>query len=443
MSTTPDTAPVTTRLIRCYPAGYVTAAKDAVAKAWARIVRAAAKSGAEALNPPTLTASEPYVDSRTDEITGLVTKRLVVDIEITTATPKLDGYEFLAVIEPLDGGNLVNRVPGSSDYNLDAYRVAGSAGFCDHCKTNRKRTETFVLLTPASTPIQVGRNCLADFLGGKSPAHILFLLTVETIVREEGEAGGGGWNTPVYDPATVLAWTSGAIREVGWTSAAKARDTEGQSTANYVKYLLARPFGDGKAIEDWVKDVAAAKPTEADTTKAPLVLAWAKSLTGSDYASNLSLIAAQVAVEGKHFGLLCSAVASWEREQGKLLTAKSTGPSVHVGTVGGKLEVTVTVERVIDLEGNYGVSHLHSLKDAAGNVYVWVTGSVRYDVGKTVTLKGTVKAHTDYKGLAQTNLTRCSELDEVVTVAREVVAKPKRIKKLSPAELELKAKGFI
>ncbi len=186
---------------------------------------------------------------------------------------------------------------------------------------------------------------------------------------------------------------------------------------------------DGKARREWKAAHDAAQPTTDDSNKAVEVLAWAKALTGSDYASNLSLVAAQPFVGADKFGLLCSAVPSWKREMGKALAAKSTGPSTHVGTVGGKLEVTATVERVFDLDGNYGVSHLHSLKDSAGNVYVWVTAAVRHDVGKTINLRGTVKAHGEYKGTAQTTLTRCTELDEKIPTAREVVVKTKRAKK--------------
>jgi predicted extracellular nuclease len=52
--------------------------------------------------------------------------------------------------------------------------------------------------------------------------------------------------------------------------------------------------------------------------------------------------------------------------------------------------------------------YAHTFKDADGNVFTWKTqNGVGLNVGDSVNVKGTIKAHTEYKEEKQTELTRC------------------------------------
>lgn len=82
----------------------------------------------------------------------------------------------------------------------------------------------------------------------------------------------------------------------------------------------------------------------------------------------------------------------------------------HVGKVGGKLTVRVTVSKVSDFTGAYGATRCHTMHDSEGHVFTWFASSARYDVGTVLTLVGTVKKHDSYKGVSQTVLTRCKKL---------------------------------
>lgn len=87
-------------------------------------------------------------------------------------------------------------------------------------------------------------------------------------------------------------------------------------------------------------------------------------------------------------------------------------PSEYVGDVGDKLDLYLTVDKVIPLESVYGVSRLHNMHDDCGNVFVWITAARSLEVGKEYHLKGTVKEHKQYKNCKQTILTRCREVAE-------------------------------
>lgn len=80
------------------------------------------------------------------------------------------------------------------------------------------------------------------------------------------------------------------------------------------------------------------------------------------------------------------------------------------GKIGERIEVTVTVDKNIEVNGYYGSSNMHVMSDAAGNVYVWTTASKSWSEGSVRTIRGTIKDHKEYKNTKQTVLTRCTEI---------------------------------
>ena len=89
--------------------------------------------------------------------------------------------------------------------------------------------------------------------------------------------------------------------------------------------------------------------------------------------------------------------------------------SVFQGTVGERLDVEVTVDRVLESQFTFNYrnvsSNLHIMHDADGNVYTWSTQKCLTE-GETYHLRGTVKDHQEYKGVQQTVLTRCTLVKE-------------------------------
>lgn len=82
------------------------------------------------------------------------------------------------------------------------------------------------------------------------------------------------------------------------------------------------------------------------------------------------------------------------------------------GEIGDKVEVVVTVEKAIELDGCYGRSTMHIMRDYMGNCYVWTTAARSWSEGTEHNIIGTIKALKTYKGTKQTILTRCRSLDE-------------------------------
>lgn len=104
--------------------------------------------------------------------------------------------------------------------------------------------------------------------------------------------------------------------------------------------------------------------------------------------------------------------AEKEAEEARIKAEKAI--SQYVGQIGEKVEIKASYVRSGAWEqrsySGYGTTtmYIHTFKDADGNVIVWKTQSgVRLNYGEPVTIKGTVKNHSEYKDEKQTELTRC------------------------------------
>lgn len=398
---------VTAYVIQHFPVHRLDAARVEIARAQARIERAAAKAGQVAPPAPVLAIGAEHIATGTRD--GHAYRFRAVEIAVTYARPVLDGWEFLAVIEPLTGGNLLRIVPGAdvAEGELDTYRASDLR--CDHCGTIRKRSETFIVRNGDGARRQVGRRCLSHFLGGKSAAAIIAALAWPTIISGAGEDGGeGGGREAFAIPALeFLAQVAACVRVCGWLSRGAVRDTGKTATADLAWFVLTPPHP--MRANEWRAAREACKVTDADAATAAAALAWVKDGTGrSDYEQNLRLVAAQEHIGQEHAGILASAIASYNRHAGEMLKRTARAPSSHVGEIGKRIDLTLTIERIVSVDTEYGALMIHSFRDEIGNVFVWKTGKGAGKVGDRLSVRGTVKKHDEYRGEKQTVLSRCS-----------------------------------
>lgn len=96
-------------------------------------------------------------------------------------------------------------------------------------------------------------------------------------------------------------------------------------------------------------------------------------------------------------------------------TVKSKLPaepeSEYIGQEGEKVDLEVTHVHTGSFDSHFGymerTTWVHTFKDAAGNILVWKTGSCSGFDSDKLRIKGTIKEHSEYKGVKQTVLTRC------------------------------------
>lgn len=85
--------------------------------------------------------------------------------------------------------------------------------------------------------------------------------------------------------------------------------------------------------------------------------------------------------------------------------------SEYQGEIGQWLEMDVTINKKVTLDGRYGESYMHIMQDSNENVYVWTTGSKSLDVDTRYHVKMKVKDHKEYKGTKQTIVWYCKIIE--------------------------------
>jgi hypothetical protein len=103
-----------------------------------------------------------------------------------------------------------------------------------------------------------------------------------------------------------------------------------------------------------------------------------------------------------------SMIAKAQARKAERLAARNAPASVghHVSTVGQREVFTITINKLMEMEGMYGTTYIHICADANGNVIVYKGSSELGEPGDTVVVKATVKEHTAYNGVAQTIINR-------------------------------------
>ena len=110
----------------------------------------------------------------------------------------------------------------------------------------------------------------------------------------------------------------------------------------------------------------------------------------------------------------------------------------YYGNVGDKFELTLTFDKIFGFETQYGYQYIILFHDDENHVFKWSSANgnykvvydktadfggveyCEYEVGHKYLIKGTIKAHDEYKSVKQTVITRCKVLDDFIERKVEV-----------------------
>ena len=151
-------------------------------------------------------------------------------------------------------------------------------------------------------------------------------------------------------------------------------------------------------------------------------------------------------INEKYMGIAVYAFFSAKQNHDKMVAkkiaeeecAKANAEVEYYGAVGDKFELTLTFDKSFGFEGAYGFTYIHLFHDDENHLFKWSSSNgtykVEYDktadfggvehcefeVGHKYLMKGTVKAHNEYKNVKQTVITRCKVLDDFINRKVEV-----------------------
>jgi hypothetical protein len=358
-------------------------------------------------------------------------------VEIEGETPHLAGWEFCATLQHLVAdGEVINMLRTSPTFvgELPAKFRTASPENCDHCqKVIKSRKETFIVRDGTGQFKQVGRNCTQDFLGGKDPHDVAKYLELLIRASEEAEGSGefsGGSQDSFWNLSLVLALAATCCRIDGWVSRKAYQIAVERSggemavapaTADSVKTILSPPPRESKAFADWRKFEQEHRPTEADIKLAEEALEYAReTLTGrenlSDYEHNLYVATTQSMIPWKLMGICCSLVPFYTKEVSRRSQNSDLEKSQHFGLDCKRLDVYATLHKATNTEGFYGTTYILKFVTREGNVMTWFSstspGALKLEIGKEVRMSVTPKGHKEFKGIKETQVSRCTVYSE-------------------------------
>lgn len=351
-----------------------------------------------------------------DEAGQVQTLRFVI-VE-AEGVAKLNDWRFIASVEHTDKGNIINRAA----YDIEVpERFYTSNTVCEHCGTNRARKDTYIVLNEVTGEFkQVGKSCLADFTNGLSASAIAqYYSWFDEIIKGEEVTWGGSY-ARYYPIDELLPFYAETVRKFGYVkTVGDGYSTRSRGFDLYALLVMGQSFGRDTEV-DLRKDIekvqfdATSQEVLADVEAA---LTWlSKQEATNNYIHNLQTIIAMEYVGWKHLGILASLFPTWKREtvkaeERKELAAKNEVQkqlSKHIGDVGQRFTFKVeSFEMITSWETAYGMTFMYKMIDEAGNVLIWKSSKWIDEPEKIKTVTGTVKAHTEFNMVQQTEVTRC------------------------------------
>jgi len=164
-----------------------------------------------------------------------------------TSIPSLTDWKVIGILSPLEENPELYRLTETTDIELPKkYKKFNEIDpcNCDHCDKSRKRNNTFVILNEKTAEtMQVGGDCLKDFVKKQDMNHLLLLQEFDSLFDEFGGERGERYKS-VIDKEEYLATVSRAIQLDGEYISQRKANYDGQYTTNEIatyvcdEYLL-------------------------------------------------------------------------------------------------------------------------------------------------------------------------------------------------------------
>jgi hypothetical protein len=339
---------------------------------------------------------------------GIVADRFetVVDITINGPVVKLAGWELMGRVDFEDGMVIVSSRPG-----IELPVVYRSTNCnCEHCNINRNRLAVFVFRHESGEYKQVGRTCLKDFLGTDPDVVLWASSGYGNIVDDiDAELSGSTSRSDSVSLMSVMVASAYTVRLNGFVSRQRANEANVCATADTVSYLL--------FSNDPKKEYT---PTDADYTKAKVVIEWVQSEwstlgdSATEYQYNAVELTQRDIIGIRRIGIVASLVAAYDRAMIKVAETKNQ-VNGHVGTVGKRdtFNTQYLGENWFDTAyGRMVIARFATEQGILvykGNAPFWsdMVAPGALVAGGALTIMGTIKEHGDYKGTKQSIIQRC------------------------------------
>lgn len=337
----------------------------------------------------------------------IMTRQAIIDLP-----PQFLNYEDAEynIIGRVD--NIEREAEITSDPDHFKSIMAAAAGFnwkCQDC--GRALGKAYAVKHKATGKILLtGQECTKKYTGEDGHAILkaveaLLLVCIDTSPEIEGAPGiGGRPGLQLIDLTEYLAACLVAVDEAG----------------KYVKRWQEDYYcGDFIENEDCTRnkalEILARRPeslTKAKLDQADMQLdAWTDAYEldrngeRNDFVTNLKALIDRGWITEKTAGIAAYLVNKPPQEPQESL-------SRHIGTVKERrIFEDLTVKSTIERDGEYGTTTIIKFEDPQHNLLTWFASGVKnIKEGEMLTIKATVKAHSEYRGEKETIITRAKEV---------------------------------
>ena len=391
-----------------------------------RIGKKCAKHG----NPFTYNVVGTEYQEREDEYKNKIKyKFYLVEVE---GTARIDDWECVASIEIHPSGNIIRNINTTIEVPK---RFWHTENVCEHCNTRRQRKNLYIVHNVKTDEYrQVGKNCLLEYTDGLNAEYVASFIDGITELEEfDGFIGGGG--EIYFDVKDVIGRAAELINKVGYFNS-DAGDistrycVEDIMAGNYIAKIdmIERRFHYYHFDNVSLKSSDFYKP-ETDE-KVEKIIEYYKGLdaANSDFIHNIQVFLKDGCVKFRDFGYVCYLPAGYDkyiqREIARAERVKADGASKHFGEVKKRYKdvKAITFDTLFCYNNQWGGGYCHKITLEGGEQLIWKTSKsametiaedqkinydkIDFDDWLIESATFTVKNHGEYKGTAQTDVTR-------------------------------------
>ena len=364
----------------------------------------------------------PDYDSELGNDKMITIKQIIINVE---GEAILSDWHLVASVERTDNGNIFRKATDEEvpQRYYDSYPV------CEHCKTNRPRKMTYIVKNEKTNEFkQVGNSCLCDFCHGRSAEAVASYISMfdELISGDYSEPSGFGGFERYFETEELLRYAAETIRKFGYV---KVNDIDGNRNPDCTKDRVTKYFEcdhgllrssyygyDPKAeAEREMKSVGfnanSVEVTQLVTNAVEYIKAEEEK---NDFIHNLKVLVANEHNSLGKIGMFAPLFPMYNKHlEIEAIKEKRTKANVNEQKQSqyvGQLKERITIDHpevqvISSYETEFGYTYIHKIKDEDGNVFIWKSSSGSYS--KADKIIGTVKDHSEFRGVKQTILTRC------------------------------------
>ncbi len=333
-----------------------------------------------------------------------------------------ENWIVIAVLDHHEVGNVIHLVEGewkpSAELALPSrFRTAKS--FCEHCNTMRSRNKTVVIYNTQTKQFkQVGTTCLREYTGGIDAEAIAAF--EEAIKSPEEFLGVSGSSKFFIETKDYLSAVVATMSLYGFMSKKKAAEINEEvrynnnvkrveATCTKAVHLMTNNEKPNEMSNKW-HNIYKSKDTEAFVEDA---IEWIKSYNEpNDFMENLRVICSGSHIKVSDVGFAACLMDLYKRhlEYEKTRKQKEQENEMYryYGEVGEKITLNGKLACVTSYSTQFGVMFIYKMIYNSA-IFVWKTSKYLGidDSGAEVNLLGTIKEHSEFRGVKQNMLVRC------------------------------------